>query len=96
MNKNEHSHFHGYQDKKDAYDEKLDEISSRIYGELWSDPDVIAEAISASLVESNDYLAIVKCCYKGNSSTLLGAVTLELISSRLSVLADEMAEDEAS
>jgi len=96
MNKNEYSHFHGYQDKKDAYDEKLDKISSSIYGELWSDLDSIAEVISASLAESDEYLAIVKYCYKNNSSTLLGAVTLELISNSLSGLADELAEDEAS
>jgi len=96
MNKNEYSHFHSYQDKKDAYDEKLDRISSRIYGELWGDLDSIAEAISASLAESNGYLAVVKYCYENNSSTLLGAITLELISDNLSGLADELAEGEAS
>ncbi len=94
MNKYEHNHFHSYQDQKDAFDEKLDELSIRILSDLWFDCTSISEAISESLAESKDYAAITKYCRMNNSATLLGAITLDLIDLRLSEVADELAEKE--
>lgn len=94
MDKCEHNHFHGYQDQKDTFNEKLDELSTQILKDLWSSCASISEVLSESLAESNDYAAIIKYCHTNNSVTLLGAVTLELIDLHLSETADELAEDE--
>ena len=94
MDKDEHSHLHGYQDQKDEFNEKLDALATRLYKDMWSNSKSISGAISETLAESMDYAAIIKYCHKNNSTTLLGAVTLELIDLYLSELADELAESE--
>ena len=94
MDKNEHNHFHGYQDQKDAFNEKLDALATPLYMDMWSSSRSISEAVSETLAESVDYAAIVKYCHENNSATMLGAVTLELIDIYLSELADELAENE--
>lgn len=94
MNKDEYTHFHGYQDKKDALDHEIDNKADLIYRELWTSNGSILNALSDSLSESDDYAAIVRYCHRNNNETILGAVTLELIDVYLSNSADELAEDE--
>jgi hypothetical protein len=94
MNNEEYKHLHSYQDQKDELNEHLDKLSTKILAELWSDDSSIQEAFTESLVESNDYVAIVKLCNVNNSALMLGAITLELIGVYLTRLAEERAENE--
>lgn len=93
MDKDEYNHFHSYQDRIDAFDERLTALSVNLHKDMWSNSQSILDAIPEALGESIDYAAIIKYCYKNNSTTLLGAITLELIDLQLSQLSDELAED---
>ena len=94
MNKKEYSHFHSYQDRRDEFNERLDELSTKILAELWSENASIQEAFTESLAESDDYMTIVRHCNTNNSALTLGAITLELIGVYLTRLAEEQAENE--
>ena len=94
MDKDVYNHLHGYQDRKDAFNLKLDALASELYETMWNETGSILEALSESLSESDDYAALVKYCRANESMNLLGVVTLELIDIYLSEKADELAEDE--
>lgn len=93
MDKIEYNHYHSYQDMKDEFNEHLNQLSVEIFNDLWTNPSSIQEALADSLAESNDYAAIIRYCYNNNSASLLGEITLELISLYLTELADELAEE---
>lgn len=93
MDKDEYNYYHGYQDMKDEFNERLSQLSVEIFNDLWADPSSIQEALANSLAESSDYAAIIQYCYNNNSASLLGEVTMELISLYLAELADELAEE---
>lgn len=92
MNKDEYNHYHSYQDMKDEFNDHLSQLSIEIFNDLWADSSAIQEALADSLAESNDYAAVVRYCYNNNSASLLGEITVELISLYLTELADELAE----
>jgi len=93
MNKAEHNYYHSYQDMKDEFNEHLSQLSTDIFHDLWTDPASIQEALTDSLAESSDYAAIIRYCYNNNSTSLLGEITMELISLYLTELADDLAEE---
>jgi len=94
MNKDEYNYLHGYQDKKDELDQRINDKADLIYHELWESTDSIIEALSDSLSESESYAAIVQYCQQNKCEVLLGSVTLELVGLHLSRCALEIAEDE--
>ena len=94
MNKKEYNHLHSYQDQKDELNERLDKLSTKILTELWSERSSIQEAFTESLVESDDYMDIVKHCNINNSVSMLGIITLELVGVYLTRVAEERAENE--
>ena len=94
MDKNEYDHFHGYQDRKDALEDRINVRSLEIFEDLWDSNAAIMEALKESLSESDDYAALVKYCRRGDAMKLLGIITHELIDIYLSEQADQLAEDE--
>jgi len=94
MNDDEYSHYHSYQDQKDAFYAKVDELAARIYNDLWLDEGSILEAIKESLSESEYFADLVIYCEEVNNPQLLGMIALEIIDKYLSEQADELAEDQ--
>lgn len=94
MNDDEYSYYHSYQDQKDAFYEKVDELAAHIYNDLWNDEGSILEALKESLSESEDYAGIVIYSEAAGNPGLLGTITLEIIDKYLSERADELAEDQ--
>jgi len=94
MDKDEYSHLHGYEDAKEAFNEKLDARADTLYQDMWDTQGSVLEAFTESLAQSSDYATMVMYCNQHNNPTLLGSITLELIDVYLSEKADEMAEDE--
>jgi hypothetical protein len=94
MDKSEYSHFHSFQDRKDALEEKIKARATELLEELWTSDGDILEAIKEGLAESEDYAAMVMYCHRNDSHALLGIITLELIDRYLSDASFEMAEDE--
>jgi len=94
MDKIEYNHFHSYQDRKDALEEKLKARASEISEQLWTETGPVLEAIKEDLVESEDYATMVMYCKRNDSHSLLGIITLELIERYLSDNAFIQAEDE--
>ena len=92
MDKDEHNYYHSYQDVKDEFNEHLTQLSIEIFNELWADSASIQKALADSLAESSNYAAVISYCYNNNSASLLGEITMELISLYLTELADELAE----
>lgn len=96
MNKDEYNYYHSYQDMKDEFNEHLSRLSIEIFNDLWADSAAIQEALADSLAESSNYATIIKYCYNNNSASLLGEITMELISLYLTELADELAEEKST
>lgn len=94
MNKAEYNHYHGYQDAKDALNDRIQARVMEIQADYWYQPGMVAEAISEHIANNESFIALVLHLRTKNDFTAIGQLLIDTIDDYLADRADQEATDE--